>query len=155
MQCWREWASPHDADTAHSVRDAVGLRWPVVDGIPFLRAGRRELAEAALGHLDAGEGEAALCAAARRPGRLVARAAGGGSGLATAGARAPGAQPARGDAAAGLGARCRLFRASLDGPDLPRRLALAEAHWNAPGAPSSWPAASATTCASWRGAGWR
>ncbi len=48
------------ADTAHSVRDPVGLRWPVVDGIPFLRAGRRELAEAALGHLDAGEGEAAL-----------------------------------------------------------------------------------------------
>jgi SAM-dependent methyltransferase len=48
------------ADTAHSVRDAAGLRWPVVDGIPFLRAGRRTLAEAALAHLDAGEDEAAL-----------------------------------------------------------------------------------------------
>ncbi len=50
------------ADTAHSVRDAAGLRWPVVDGIPFLRAGRRGLAELALGHLDAGEDEAALVA---------------------------------------------------------------------------------------------
>ncbi|SDB05921.1 class I SAM-dependent methyltransferase [Belnapia rosea] len=48
------------ADTAHSVRDAAGCRWPAPDGIPFLRAGRRALAEAALVHLDAGEVEAAL-----------------------------------------------------------------------------------------------
>ena len=48
------------ADTGHSVRDAAGLRWPAPDGIPFLRAGRRALAEAALAHLDAGEREAAL-----------------------------------------------------------------------------------------------
>ncbi|WP_052213548.1 bifunctional 2-polyprenyl-6-hydroxyphenol methylase/3-demethylubiquinol 3-O-methyltransferase UbiG [Belnapia sp. F-4-1] len=48
------------ADTAHSVRDAEGLRWPAPDGIPFLRAGRRALAEAALARLDAGDTEAAL-----------------------------------------------------------------------------------------------
>ncbi len=35
-------------------------RWPVVDGIPFLRADRRALAEAALVALDAGDAETAL-----------------------------------------------------------------------------------------------
>ncbi len=41
---------------------AAGERWPVVDGIAFLRADRRALADAALAHLDAGDGEAALVA---------------------------------------------------------------------------------------------
>ena len=35
-----------EADTPHSLR-AAGERWPVVDGIPFLRGGRAELAAAA------------------------------------------------------------------------------------------------------------
>jgi SAM-dependent methyltransferase len=35
-------------------------RWPVVDGIPYLRAGRRELADEALAALDAGDRPAAL-----------------------------------------------------------------------------------------------
>ncbi len=35
-------------------------RWPVLDGIAFLRAGRRDLADAALACLDAGDEEAAL-----------------------------------------------------------------------------------------------
>lgn len=35
-------------------------RWPVVDGIPFLRAGRRALADAALAALDAGDPDEAL-----------------------------------------------------------------------------------------------
>ncbi|RYJ03572.1 MAG: methyltransferase type 11, partial [Acetobacteraceae bacterium] len=48
------------ADTAHSVRDADGTRWPAPDGIPFLRSGRRDLAEAALARLDAGDRDAAL-----------------------------------------------------------------------------------------------
>ena len=41
-------------DTPHSLA-AAGERWPVVDGIPFLRTGRRTLAEAALAALDAGD----------------------------------------------------------------------------------------------------
>ena len=48
------------ADTAHSVRDADGARWPAPDGIPYLRSGRRALAEAALARLDAGDREGAL-----------------------------------------------------------------------------------------------
>ncbi|MBY0337520.1 MAG: hypothetical protein K2X11_12950 [Acetobacteraceae bacterium] len=47
------------ADTPHSVVHA-GRRWPVVDGIPFLRAGREELAREALAALDAGDRVAAL-----------------------------------------------------------------------------------------------
>ena len=41
------------ADTPHSLA-APGERWPVVDGIPFLRADRRQLAATALACLDAG-----------------------------------------------------------------------------------------------------
>ncbi len=41
------------ADTGHSLSDG-GERWPVVEGIPFLRAYRRGLAEAALAALDRG-----------------------------------------------------------------------------------------------------
>jgi len=47
-------------DTSHSVRDAAGRRWPVLDGIPFLRAGRLDLAAEALACLDAGDPEHAL-----------------------------------------------------------------------------------------------
>ena len=39
---------------------APGERWPVIDGIAFLRADRRALADAALTRLDAGDTEAAL-----------------------------------------------------------------------------------------------
>ena len=39
---------------------AEGERWPVIDGIAFLRADRRALADAALCRLDAGDGEGAL-----------------------------------------------------------------------------------------------
>ena len=39
----------------HAVVDGAGRRWPVVAGIPFLRAGREALAEAALAALDAGD----------------------------------------------------------------------------------------------------
>lgn len=51
---------PLTADTEHSVRDAAGMRWPAPDGIPYLRSGRRELAEAALARLDAGDRDGAL-----------------------------------------------------------------------------------------------
>ena len=40
------------ADTAHSVMDDAGRSWPAVDGIPFLRHGREELAAEALAELD-------------------------------------------------------------------------------------------------------
>ena len=43
-------------DTPHSLRNA-GERWPVVDGIPFLRGGRAELAAEALRCLDRGDSE--------------------------------------------------------------------------------------------------
>ncbi len=41
------------ADTGHSLSDG-SERWPVVEGIPFLRRDRRELADAALAALDGG-----------------------------------------------------------------------------------------------------
>ena len=47
-------------DTPHSVRDAAGRRWPVIDGIAFARASRPDLAAEALARLDAGDTEAAL-----------------------------------------------------------------------------------------------
>lgn len=47
------------ADTPHSLA-AMGERWPVVDGIAYLRTGRQALVDAALGHLDAGRSDAAL-----------------------------------------------------------------------------------------------
>ena len=47
------------ADTAHSLA-AGPERWPVLDGIPFLRADRRPLADAALAALDAGDADTAL-----------------------------------------------------------------------------------------------
>lgn len=46
-------------DTPHSIA-AQGERWPVIDGIAFLRTGRDSLVTAALARLDAGEHDAAL-----------------------------------------------------------------------------------------------
>ncbi len=46
------------ADTPHSLVGAE--RWPVIDGIPYLRADRRALADDALAALDAGNAEHAL-----------------------------------------------------------------------------------------------
>ncbi len=54
---------------------AAGERWPVVDGIAFLRADRRALADAALAHPGCGGRGGALVALAGRPGRLGAHAA--------------------------------------------------------------------------------
>ena len=45
--------APLKFDTAHSLA-AAGERWPVAEGIPYLRAGRPELVSAALAALDAG-----------------------------------------------------------------------------------------------------
>ena len=49
------------ADSAHSLA-AAGERWPLAEGIPFLRADRRALADAALAALDEGRGEDAVVA---------------------------------------------------------------------------------------------
>lgn len=47
-------------DSAHSLTDGAGERWPVVDGIAFLRINREELVRAALERLDAGDRAGAL-----------------------------------------------------------------------------------------------
>ncbi len=52
---------PLAVDTPHSLA-AAGERWPVLDGIPFLRADRGVLAGRALAALDAGRREDALAA---------------------------------------------------------------------------------------------
>lgn len=62
----REWRSPRTGqplvhDTAHSLA-APGERWPVVDGIPYLRTDSEGLVAVALDHLDAGCPDDALVA---------------------------------------------------------------------------------------------
>ena len=53
--------NPLKADAPHALRDVGdGMRWPVIDGIPYLRVGREALIERVLAHLDAGEGDEAL-----------------------------------------------------------------------------------------------
>jgi SAM-dependent methyltransferase len=53
--------TPLRADTPHSLREGKGgRRWPVVDGIPYLRVGRDDLVAEVLDHLDAGETDQAL-----------------------------------------------------------------------------------------------
>lgn len=44
---------PLRADTPHSLSDDAGERWPIVDGIPYLRADAEGLVAVALDHLDA------------------------------------------------------------------------------------------------------
>ncbi len=48
------------ADTEHSLSDGAGGRWPVIDGIAFLRTGREALRAAALARLDTGDRDGAL-----------------------------------------------------------------------------------------------
>ena len=48
------------ADTPHSLGDGTGERWPVVDGIAYLRIGRASLVARALACLDACDRDAAL-----------------------------------------------------------------------------------------------
>ncbi|KAB0681423.1 class I SAM-dependent methyltransferase [Aureimonas leprariae] len=51
---------PLRADTPHSLADGSGERWPVADGIPYLRVNREALVGAALERLDAGDREGGL-----------------------------------------------------------------------------------------------
>lgn len=51
---------PLHAEGPHALVDAAGGRWPVVEGIAYLRAGSEPLAQQALARLDAGDGEGAL-----------------------------------------------------------------------------------------------
>ncbi len=56
--------APLSPDTGHSLADGRG-RWPVVDGIPYLRAGREALRAEALAALDAGDERGARIALLR------------------------------------------------------------------------------------------
>lgn len=49
-----------DFDGAYSLADGTGGRWPVIDGIPYLRAGSEALAAATLQRLDGGDPTGAL-----------------------------------------------------------------------------------------------
>ncbi len=61
--CSPETGNPLRADRPHSLADAeTGARWPVIDGIPYLRINREALVERVLAHLDAGEPDEALAA---------------------------------------------------------------------------------------------
>ncbi len=53
---------PLAPDTPHSLADGAGERWPVVDGIPYLRTDSEGLVAVALDHLDAGCPDDALVA---------------------------------------------------------------------------------------------
>lgn len=53
---------PLSPDTPHSLWDGGTERWPVVDGIPYLRADSKGLIAVALDHLDAGCSDDALVA---------------------------------------------------------------------------------------------
>ena len=119
------------ADTPHSLA-AGPERWPVVSDIPFLRADRRDLADAALASLDAGDAERALALLLGDQDNW---------------ARTP--PPTENDRAA-LASRPNsyTFRAAMDAlafgpvgtyfahrwsdPTFLSGLALAEAHWNSP-----------------------
>ncbi|NEU12447.1 class I SAM-dependent methyltransferase [Methylobacterium sp. BTF04] len=56
-----ETGEPLKADTPHSLREAEsGARWPVIDGIPYLRTNRADLVRQTLKLLDTGERGLAL-----------------------------------------------------------------------------------------------
>ena len=52
--------APLSPDGPHALREPDGRRWPVVDGIPYLRTGRDARAAGALERLDAGDRAGAL-----------------------------------------------------------------------------------------------
>lgn len=56
-----ETGHPLRSDTPHSMRDAgTGARWPVIDGIPYLRTGRADLVALTLTLLDSKRADLAL-----------------------------------------------------------------------------------------------
>ena len=135
----------------HPVHAADGeRRWPVVDGIPCLRAGRDEVRERAVAALDAGDADGARGGAARRRRRLVGR-----SRRRRPSSCAPslgGRDPARGRSTCS-GSAGSATTSPTAGPTRPASpaLALTAAHLAAAAArSSSSPAAPGTCCASWR-----
>ena len=141
MPAWRPWpdlflrspatGEPLAADTPHSL--AAGTeRWPVIEGIPFLRADRRQLADLALHALDAGDAETALVLllgdqdgwARTPPPTEVARRA-----LVRS---ADGVSFRDAMQALAFGPVATYFAHRWSDPTFLSGLALAEAHWNSP-----------------------
>ena len=130
-----EWLSPLSrqtlaVETPHSLA-APGERWPVVDGIPFLRVGREALAADALHLLDEGRERDALALLlgdqddwARTPPASVAER--------LAVIDAPGSFRSAMDRLA-FGGVGTYFAHRWSDPTFLSGLALAEAHWTAPG----------------------
>lgn len=117
------------ADTPHSLSDGA-KRWPVVEGIPFLRTGREELRAEVLAALDAGDERTALVELLRDqddwapdppPGRKSIEALLDG---------APTLREAM--ALLGFGPVADYFTYRLSDPTYLAGLALVAAHWNAP-----------------------
>ncbi|MGI3777457.1 MAG: class I SAM-dependent methyltransferase [Janthinobacterium lividum] len=116
---------------AHDLH-AGGERWPVVDGIAFLRADRRALADAALAALDAGDEEGAAVvlladqdgwASTPPPGEEARRAV-------VRGREVLGFRDAMGLLA--FGPVATYFAHRWSDPTFLSGLALAEAHWHGP-----------------------
>ena len=117
------------SDTPHSL--SAGERWPVIEGIPFLRTGRRALADAALAALDAGDAEHALVLLlgdqddwARTPPPSVADR--------TGVVRTPGLSFRDAMDRLAFGPVGAYFAHRWSDPTFLSGLALAEAHWPAP-----------------------
>ena len=115
-------------DTAHSLSDGVS-RWPVVDGIPFLRTGRRAVADAALAALDAGDAEGA-CVALLGDQDDWARSPPPGEDARRAVLRSPSFRDAMDRLA--FGPVATYFAHRWTDPTFLSGLALAEAHWSDP-----------------------
>jgi len=121
-----------EPDQPHSLSDGAGERWPVIDGIPYLRTGREALVVDVLGLLDRGQPEEALA-------RLLADRADPVEGSADPNAlrelvsERDSLTLREAIGHLGLGEAGDYFLQRWSDPSYVASLALLEAHWNRPG----------------------